>query len=206
MTTNITNSQAPEILAKQVAEWRKEVARLNDLIAHAEGRDSQAASIDTPEFDDLLLTYWECRNQGESYAANERAELIAYIDAKLAQARDDGRRDSHETNVTMLNLKLKAEDRAAIAEDAWRAEKKRADKAEEWQETEKEFSHSMEQRARVAESRLAEIQRGVEGLVRFDDHDSGLEISLEAGRFVFRHEVLALLQPQGQADTSGLPG
>lgn len=170
MTTNTTNSQAPEILAKQVAEWRKEVARLNDLIAHAEGRDSQAASIDTPEFDDLLLTYWECRNHGESYATNERAELIAYIDAKLAQ--------------TQADADLRYKELAELHE-------RTLDKLQE------------------SESRLAEIQRGVEGAEgywRNAPHYDEVGSSEPQKEFFLADDIRALLQPQGQADTSGLPG
>ena len=63
-------------------------------------------------------------------------------------------------------------------------------------------------RAIAAESRLAEIQRGVEGLSRygFDGTFGGDFGWWPDGHYISRTEVLALLQPQGQADTSGLPG
>lgn len=193
MTNTTTNSQAPEILAKQVAEWLKEVARLNDLIAHAEGRDSQAASIDTPEFDDLLLTYWECRNHGESYATNERAELIAYIDAKLAQAKLRGMELANEKvfQPDMDEWKARAEAMEAARDDAVSAE------------------YAAIARATAAESRLAEIQRGVEGAEGYwRNAPHYYEVgSLEPQKeFFLADDIRALLQPHGQADTSGLPG
>lgn len=63
------------------------------------------------------------------------------------------------------------------------------------------------ERAKKAESRLAEIQRGVEGLTRYTPGLRWGVTGFEGGlSLVSRNEVLALLQPQGQADTSGLPG
>lgn len=47
-TTPSTASQAPEVLTRQVAAWRAEVARLNDLIAHATGA-SQAPAVSRAE-------------------------------------------------------------------------------------------------------------------------------------------------------------
>lgn len=57
----------------------------------------------------------------------------------------------------------------------------------------------------LAESRLAEIQRGVEAI---DNPFSGYHLfNLHAEAFDrCRKQVLALLQPQGQADTNGLRG
>ena len=62
---------------------------------------------------------------------------------------------------------------------------------------------ALAERAIVAESRVAEIQRGVEGLLQYiADHDWG-GIPEPVTRI---DELRALLQPQGQAsDTSGLP-
>lgn len=60
-------------------------------------------------------------------------------------------------------------------------------------------------RAEKAESRLAEIQRGVEGLTRYGKGWGGTDQDDE-GTFIDRAATLALFQPQGQADTSGLPG
>lgn len=58
-------------------------------------------------------------------------------------------------------------------------------------------------RAEKSESRLAEIQRGVEGLKAWLVNSGYQGVDIEA---VSRDAVLALLQPQGQADTSGMPG
>lgn len=67
------------------------------------------------------------------------------------------------------------------------------------------------ERAEKAESRLAEIQRGVEGLTRWRITGNYIGDPVEfithpEGELVYLKYVLALLQPQGQADTSGLPG
>jgi hypothetical protein len=142
---------------------------------------------------------------------DEICSVLDMIDAKLAQARDEGRRDSHETNVTMLNIKLKAEDRAAIAEEAWRAAKARTDQADESAEMEKEFSHSMETRATAAESRLAEIQRALHVMHRevrpiFTGWQEMQEKEFCSGWNAALEQVLALLQPPSQGDTNGLPG
>jgi hypothetical protein len=61
-------------------------------------------------------------------------------------------------------------------------------------------------RAEKAESRLAEIQRGVEGLTHYTMWDGNL-CETQAGNhpervYVNLEKVLALLQPRGQADTS----
>lgn len=124
--------------------------------------NSQAASIDTPEFRELFHvceSYLILHDDDDQYRADVTA-LVAYIDTKLAQAR-------HEAWCEGVNIDALREHNAEL------------------------------------ESRLAEIQRGVEGL----------SIPYEVSAFrvaprkaVWLDEVLALLQPQGQADTSGLPG
>lgn len=169
--------------------------------------NSQAASIDTYEFRQLSANYGMAWTGTKESEQKHLKALVAHIDAKLAQAREEGRRDSHETNVTMLNLKLKAEDRASIAEEAWRAAKTRADQADESAEMEKEFSHSMETRAHAAESRLAEIQRALHVMHRevrpiFTGWQEMQEKEFCSGWNAALEQVLALLQPQGQADTS----
>lgn len=62
--------------------------------------------------------------------------------------------------------------------------------------------NALEARATQAEAQLASIRTGVEGL--HWSHKGG-ELGKER-ESVWRHEVLALLAPQGQADESGLPG
>lgn len=96
MTNNTTNSQASEILAKQVAEWRKEVARLNDLIAHAEGRNSQAASIARDHELARLILRWRKISQETPWHEETAAwnAICHHIDAKLAQAYQQGRIDA----------------------------------------------------------------------------------------------------------------
>lgn len=135
--------------------------------------NSQAESIDTPEFHELLWDYsYSVSDFGASYSKDERAALIAHIDAKLAQA----------------------EARATAAES-------RAEKAEQYTQVALGIKDSLE-------ARLAEIQRGVEGLQRygFDGTFSGDFGKNSLGCYVKADAVFALLQPQGQADTSGLPG
>lgn len=144
--------------------------------------NSQAASIaDDPIFAGLLM---DVLDDAITYSWQHGLpsgvpELFAHIDAKLAQAGDDWR------------------DRANVLEA----------RLDEVMEKRDEFR----ERATAAESRLAEIQRGVEGLTRWLSTFDGL---CQAERidppsddiFVRLTYVLALLQPQGQADTSGLPG
>lgn len=99
MTTNTTPStasQAPEVLTKQVATWRAEVARLNDLIAHATGvSQAPAVSIDSdPEFQRLHGAWVGGReyfqdDENPTVQADWMA-FIAHIDAKLAQAYQKG--------------------------------------------------------------------------------------------------------------------
>lgn len=157
--------------------------------------NSQAASIaDDQEFFRLRLCWLAAVNEGNE----EDADIAHYamcelIDAKLAQAREEGRRYSHETNVTMLNLKLKAEDRAIAAEA-------RAEKAEQYAQVALGIKDSLE-------ARLAEMQRGMEGLQRygFDGTFGGDFGKNSLGCYVKADAVIALLQSQGQAsDTSGL--
>lgn len=129
----------------------------------------QAASIDTPEFRQLLKDY--------SFYGIERGTppLIAHIDAKLAQAREEA--------TGMLAIAFEKMLCAAIGRD--------------WSDagiSASSLVDDLRNRTIAAESRLAEIQRGVEGLNGRPDN------------WVYRPEVLALLQPQGQANTSGLPG
>lgn len=96
-----------------------------------------------------------------------------------------------------------------IVKAAYGAEKARADEAEEWLNTEKEFSHAQEQRAVAAESSLAFIRQTVCVLQRygFDGTFGGDFGKQPHGCYIEVDSVLALLQPQNQeSDTSGLPG
>ena len=149
--------------------------------------NSQAASIDAdPYFCKLLSRIAEFGFTGEHDKA-----LIAYIDAYTAAAvareREEGRLDGYNKGWADASLTLiKAESRAI-----------------------------------AAESRLAEILRGVEGLSRFNLEEEPSLLGTRKmfgvttmtkqkfctdGIYMYANSVLALLQPQGQADTSGLPG
>ncbi len=124
--------------------------------------NSQAASIDdAPEFRQLLRN---CLNSTAGDYRHRRDEVVAYIDAKLAQVE----REAYSKG---------ADDVQAHAEGIINRTVERAEKAE---------------------SRLAEIQRGVEGLLQYiADHDWG-----GIPEPVPQIDALrALLQPQGQADT-----
>lgn len=133
--------------------------------------NSQAASIaDDQEFFRLRLCWLAAVNEGNEEDADiAHYALCELIDAKLAQAREEGRLDAIDQV-----RHFKAIHDSAIA----------------------------------AEARLAEIQRGVEGLQRygFDGTFGGDFGKHSLGCYVKVDAVLALLQPQGQADTSGLPG
>lgn len=68
---------------------------------------------------------------------------------------------------------------------------------------------ALAERATAAESRLAEIQRGMEGAEgywRNAPHYDEVGSSEPQKEFFLADDIRALLQPQGQADTSGLPG
>lgn len=127
---------------------------------------SQVASIaDDNEFHDALMKWLI---DGD-YSIDDGVlickgwdALIAHIDAKLAQAFNDGAIEGriHQRGVDDVRIQ-------------------------------------------TAESRLAEIQRGVEGLA------APYEVSAfraNVRKAVWLDEVLALLAPQAQSATSGLPG
>lgn len=108
----------------------------------------------------------------DAHAEELEQAIIDHIDAKLAQARVEG-----------VNA---ANDFRALVSDSDTAEIK------EWKA-----------RAIAAESRLAEIRRGVEGLTRYTPGLRWGVTGFEGGlSLVSRNEVLALLQPQGQAEIS----
>lgn len=149
--------------------------------------NSQAASIDTPDFQALMnkmmgrlrtadLTGYNLDVKAWGDAMNE---VVAHIDAKLAQAREEG----------ILFERKRLVQTIGNANDLSSECLKQRDEANA--------------RAIAAESRLAEIQRGVEGLLQYiADHDWG-----GIPEPVPQIDALrALLQPQGQADTSGLSG
>lgn len=146
--------------------------------------NSQAASIDTPEFHELLWDYsYSVSDFGASYSKDERAALIAHIDAKLAQIEDAGWTAGRQ------QCYIDALERSAVAglthdRDGWKA------------------------RATAAEAKLEAIRQGFAQLPRygFSSASSGIcepeeFTELDDGRLVYHREVLALLQPQGQADT-----
>lgn len=141
----------------------------------------QAASIaEDYEFVNLAANYGMAWTHPKPEVEKHHlAKLASYIDAKLAQARVDA-----------SNLGLEA------GRNEYR-----------------DFFKYWKNRAIAAESRLAEIQRGVEGLMRYEFR-TGFKLDVPAagmltdvlGKYVMFEAVEALLQPQGQADTSGLPG
>lgn len=132
--------------------------------------NSQAASIYTYEFQQLAANYGMAWTGTKESEQRHLKALVAHIDAKLAQAREEGFEEG-----------LKAPDTAYLV---------------------------IAERAKKAESRLAEIQRGVHGLDRygFDGKFGGDFGGDPLGPFVKIDEVRALLQPPSQSDTNGLPG
>lgn len=184
MTTNTTNSQATGDISIQdlVAEHRKDprksaaLDRAREKILTEIAR--QAVSIDTPKFQELLWDYnYSVSEFGASYSKDELFALIAHIDAKLAQAFNDGAIEGriHQRGIDDARIQA-AESRLSI---------------------ETKWATDMQAKAVALSDRLAEIQRGVEKLQGYD----------KARILVAYADVLALLQPQGQAsDTSGLPG
>lgn len=177
MTTNTTStaSQAPEVLTKQVATWRAEVARLNDLIAHATGASQEpAVSIEKDEEFLNLLTRWtkhQDNTNADIMAGHIKwTELIAHIDAKLAQAREEGFEEMR---------KVIAEN-AVLMADACR-------------------------RATAAEAKLDRIKAMWVDMQ--DPFKKQASMSVYSTGWERCHkEFGALLQPQPQADESGLPG
>lgn len=147
--------------------------------------NSQAASIEKDdEFQRLL-------------SANESAATDAHI---CGGDFGTGRKalDAYNELINYIDAKLaqaRREGWIAMESTACNAEARNAD---EWKA-----------RATAAESRLAEIQRGVEEMPRFA-HTYGRQEEFKlhpTGSYIRREDVLALLAPQGQAsDTSGLPG
>lgn len=131
------------------------------------------------DIDDLLCDLFEAgfdspgRHESTQDYRKARDAILAHIDAKLAQAFNDGAIEGriHQRSID-------------------------------------------DKRIQAAESRLAEIQRGVEGLTRYGLYktvflqmdDYSIEPD-EQGDWLDRDDVLALLQPQGQAsDTVEMKG
>jgi hypothetical protein len=128
------------------------------------------------EFIELMADWRHAELGSDSTAAFDA--LVKFIDAKLAQAREEGRLDGYNKGWADASLTLiKAESRTT-----------------------------------AAESRLAEIQRGMEGLRRWRDEElcygkpEAAMLESGVGEYLKRRDVLALLQPPSQSDTSGLPG
>lgn len=159
--------------------------------------NNQAASIDKPEFIKLLDDYAHDATMGYEEAYNR---ILSYIEPKIAQAREEAALD-REAHLMSSHMELMD---AASAKH--RIEKAEADAAM-WAQR---YADAVDAGSR-AESRLAEIQRGVEGLTRWritgDYIGDPVEfITHPEGELVYLKYILALLQPEGQADTSGLPG
>lgn len=136
-------------------------------------------TTNSQDLDDLLCDLFEAgfdspsRNQSTQDYRKARDAILAYIDAKLAQAREEGAQNKFDEGYAA-------------------------------------GFNTVKDRMVASESRLAEIQRGVEGLTQYTSWDGNL-CETQAGNhpervYVNLGKVLALLQPQGQADTSGLPG
>lgn len=148
-----------------------------------------AVSIDTPEFrvmmKEIMLKAIQTSytNNDSDFVSLAKAEkiLIAHINDNLAQAREEGRkeRDEFARAQQVANGGLSA------------------------------FVDHYQARATAAEAKLEAIRQGVEGLARYEHWDawgaSGTSKAAD-GDYVKRDDVLALLQPQPQADESGLPG
>lgn len=101
---------------------RVKVAAALAAIKAAEAIPAQAvASIDTPEFQ-LLAEYWRDQPNCSISSENAWGELIGHINAAMTaygqQQRIEGRRDAHETNVTLLMERDKMRERAETAEAA----------------------------------------------------------------------------------------
>jgi len=142
--------------------------------------NSQVASIaDDREFN-RLLNIWmkhEDKTNADLISGHIKwTDFTCYIDAKLAES--NVLADKAIADVASLYDQLRQKD------NAWDA---------------------MRERAEQAESRLAEIQRGVEGLRTY--FIAAYNHPAYDPKFVALQDVLAILAPQGQAsDTSGLPG
>lgn len=147
---------------------------------------SQAASIDKPEFIKLLDDYAHDATMGyeEAYA-----RILSYIEPKILQAREEA--------TGRLAIAFEKMLCAAIGRD-WSAAGISASS----------LVNDLRNRTIAAESRLAEIQRGLHGLERygFDGKFGGDFGGDPLGPFVKIDEVRALLQPPSQSDTNGLPG
>ena len=141
-TTPSTASQAPEVLTRQVAAWRAEVARLNDLIAHATGASQapavsicplKAAGLPAEEAEAFIaaMAKWHFSRPGQE-AIEKFDAVVAVIDAKLAQAREGGRLDGYNKGWADASLTLiKAESRATAAEAKLEAIRQRAEGLDE---------------------------------------------------------------------------
>lgn len=163
---------------------------------------------------------------------DEIYSVLGMIDAKLAQAREEAAldREVHLMNSHMeLMNAASAKHRIEKAEAALHEQKFCT---EEWKHLAGMAAKSSLKNSQLAkkaeadagmwaqryadavaaggkaESRLAEIQRGVHGLERygFDGKFGGDFGGDPLGPFVKIDEVRALLQPPSQSDTSGLPG
>lgn len=78
---------------------------------------AQQESIDTPEFREKLQAHLLQLQRTMGLQGDKRADLIAHIDAKLAQEREEGRLDGYNKGWADASLTLiKAEARATAAE------------------------------------------------------------------------------------------
>lgn len=193
-TTPSTASQAPEVLTKQVATWRAEVARLNDLIAHATGvSQAPAVSIDDEEFSHMLAQaaiFWMADPLRYALA---REKLVAHIDAKRAQEREEA--------IGALAIAFEKMLCAAVGRD-WSTS---GISASSLVEALRSRAEKAEARATEAEAKLAELQMEVETMLNDAVFFMGA-IELHALDGVALGERLKELLYQSQADESGLPG
>ena len=142
-------------------------------------------------------------NTTNSQAASFRAELLPILRNMYLHFEPDAIDDEICSVLDMIDAKLAQVEREAYS--------KGADDVRAHAEV---IINRTVERAEKSESRLAEIQRGVEGLDRLDLTEKSIQGGWASISFMDLHEhgdymrtadVLALLQPQGQADTSGLP-
>ena len=89
-TREYMTADQPAILADQVASWRAEVARLNDLIGVATGGEQAIAGsiLDESDFLELLCKFHHessCEEFNQAKYDAARSSLIAYIDSRPRQ-------------------------------------------------------------------------------------------------------------------------
>lgn len=164
-----------------------------------------AVSIDTPEFLDLACKFAHessCEEFNEVEYNSARAALVAHIDAKLAHERYEGQRDIHEDNMTILNLKLKADERATAAEAKLEAIRKGAEGLQE-------YSPAFKVIGGMAKSNDGGwlCKEELLALLQPQEPEPEPKVKYTGGPVEVRITRYKLADPaQPQADESGLPG